>query len=210
MRAEQGRRAGLAAVAVSAALLPLAGCGSTAKPAVAVTGPTSAATASSAAAATATTAPAVAATDSCSVITQAEAGAALGQQARPPVRGKATVEGGVACVFYGPDVPAGTSPDIPVADSVRVVLVTGHQAVKYFKDYRRQVAARTITGLSDQAYYEATHRSACSRGTLTCGSRSAWPITSARRRNSLPTPCPGCDPAGLRPGPPAAGPRPGS
>jgi hypothetical protein len=153
MKAGQGRRTGLAAVAVSAALVPLAGCGTTAKPALAVTGPTSAATASPAAAAAAT-APAVAATDSCSVITQAEAGAALGQPARPPVRGKATVEGGVACVFYGPDVPAGTSPDIPVADSVRVVLVTGRQAVKYFKDYRRKVAARTIPGLGDQAYYD--------------------------------------------------------
>lgn len=139
MKAGQGRRAGLAAVAVSAALVPLAGCGTTAKPAVAVTGPTSAA--SPAAAAAATTAPAVAASDSCPVITQAEAGAALGQPARAPVRGKATVEGGVACVFYGPDVPAGTSPDIPVADSVRVVLVTGPKAARYFKDYRRNRGA---------------------------------------------------------------------
>ena len=159
MNAGQGRRAVLAAVAVSAALVPLAGCGTTAKPAVAGTGATSAATASPATAsparaAAATTAPAVAATDSCSVITQAEAGAALGQPARPPVRGKATVEGGVACVFYGPDVPAGTNPDIPVFDSVRVVLVTGPKAAKYFKDYRRKVAARTITGLGDQAYYD--------------------------------------------------------
>lgn len=154
MNAGQGRRAVLAAVAVSAALVPLAGCGTTAKPAVAGTGATSAATASPAGAAAATTAPAVAATDSCSVITQAEAGAALGQPARPPVRGKATVEGGVACVFYGPDVPAGTNPDIPVFDSVRVVLVTGPKAAKYFKDYRRKVAARTITGLGDQAYYD--------------------------------------------------------
>ncbi len=158
MKAGQGRRAGLAAVAVSAALVPLAGCGTTAKPAVAGTGPTSAATAaataSSAAAATATTAPAGAAADSCSVITQAEAGAALGQPVRPPVRGKATVEGGVACVFYGPDVPAGTNPDIPVFDSVRVVLVTGPKGAKYFRDYRRKVAARTIAGLGDQAYYD--------------------------------------------------------
>ena len=153
MKAGQRRRAGLAAVAVSAVLVPLAGCAAPAKPAVVTTDP-AAATASSAAPAAATTAPAVAAADSCSVITQAEAGAALGQPVRPPVRGQATVEGGVACVFYGPDVPAGISPDIPVADSVRVVLVTGRRAVKYFKDYRTKVAARTITGLGDQAYYD--------------------------------------------------------
>src|SRR5712691_1700951 len=39
---------------------------------------------------------------SCSVITQAEASAALGQPVRAPILGKATVEGGVACVYYGP------------------------------------------------------------------------------------------------------------
>jgi hypothetical protein len=31
------------------------------------------------------------------------------------VRGHATVEGGIACVFYGPDVPAGTSPNVRIA-----------------------------------------------------------------------------------------------
>ncbi len=153
MKAGQGRRAGLAAAAVTAALVPLAGCGSAATSTATTTVPTSGATASRAAAA-ATTAPAVAATDSCGVITQAEAGAALGQPVRAPVRGKATVEGGVACVYYGPDVPAGTDPDIPVADSVRVVLVTGSKAARYFADYRRKVAARAISGLGDQAYYD--------------------------------------------------------
>jgi hypothetical protein len=153
MKAGQGRRAGLAAVAVTAALVPLAGCGSAATSTATTTVPASGPTASRAAAA-ATTAPAVAATDSCGVITQAEAGAALGQPVRAPVRGKATVEGGVACVYYGPDVPAGTDPDIPVADSVRVVLVTGRKAARYFTDYRSKVAARAISGLGDQAYYD--------------------------------------------------------
>jgi lipopolysaccharide export system protein LptA len=41
-----------------------------------------------------------------------------------------------------------------VPDSVRVVLVTGPKALKYFSDYRRKVAARTITGLGDKAYYD--------------------------------------------------------
>jgi hypothetical protein len=91
---------------------------------------------------------------SCSVVTQAEAGAALGQQVKAPIRGKAVVEGGVACVFYGPQVPPGTSPDVPVGDSVRVVLVTGSNAKKWFDDYRGKVNAKPIPGLGDEAYYD--------------------------------------------------------
>ena len=91
---------------------------------------------------------------SCNVITQAEAGAALGQQVKPPIKGKAWVEGGVACVFYGPDVPAGASPDIPYGDTVRVVLVTGSKAKKYFDDYRSKVSAKPVSGLGDAAYYD--------------------------------------------------------
>jgi hypothetical protein len=112
---------------------------------------------STTAAAAASSAPATQAAGgptSCSVITQAEAGGALGQQVKPPILGKATVEGGVACVFYGPDVPPGTSPDIPVGDSVRVVLVTGPKAKKYFDDYRSKVNATPISGLGDTAYYD--------------------------------------------------------
>jgi hypothetical protein len=118
------------------------------------------ATQRAAAAATASSAPARSAgktrkATSCSVITQAEAGAALGgQQVRPPVRGKATVEGGVACVYYGPNVPAGFSPDVPVGDSVRVVLVTGPKAKRYFRDYRSRVRAQPVAGLGDAAFYD--------------------------------------------------------
>ncbi|HUC58315.1 MAG TPA: hypothetical protein VMA95_13005 [Streptosporangiaceae bacterium] len=96
----------------------------------------------------------VAAPTSCDVVTSAEASAALGQQVKKPILGKAVVEGGVACVFYGPDVPAGTSPDIAVGDSVRVVLVTGADAKKWFDNYRSKVHARTIAGLGDAAYYD--------------------------------------------------------
>jgi hypothetical protein len=92
--------------------------------------------------------------DSCNVITTAQASAALGQPVKPPRRGKATVEGGVACVFYGPDAPAGVSPDIPIGDTVRVVLVTGSNARKWFDDYRGKVKAQPISGLGDQAYYD--------------------------------------------------------
>jgi lipopolysaccharide export system protein LptA len=92
--------------------------------------------------------------DSCTAITQAEASAALGQAVRTPVRGKATVEGGIACVFYGPAVPAGANPDIPVSGSVRVVLVRGAQAQAFFADYRTKVHAERVPGLGDQAYYD--------------------------------------------------------
>ncbi len=91
---------------------------------------------------------------SCDVVTQAEAGAALGQTVKPPIRGKAVVEGGVACVFYGPQVPPGVSPDVPVGDTVRVVLVTGTNAKKWFDDYRAKVSAKPISGLGDEAYYD--------------------------------------------------------
>jgi hypothetical protein len=92
--------------------------------------------------------------DSCTAITQSEASAALGQAVRVPVRGKATVEGGVACVFYGPSVPAGADPDIPVSASVRVVLVRGAQARSFFADYRGKVHAVAVPGLGDQAYFD--------------------------------------------------------
>ena len=130
--------AGCSSKAPAASPQPAAGSGS----AVATSSPAASATSQSAA------------PDSCSVITESQASAALGQPVKPPLRGKATVEGGVACVFYGPDVPPGTSPDIPVADSVRVVLVTGPNARKWFDDYRGKVKAQPISGLGDQAYYD--------------------------------------------------------
>lgn len=93
--------------------------------------------------------------NSCDVVTMAEASVALGgQPVKPPIKGHATVEGGVACVFYGPNAPAGGSPDIPYADTVRVVLVTGAKARKYFDDYRSKVAAKPIHGLGDAAFYD--------------------------------------------------------
>jgi hypothetical protein len=95
-----------------------------------------------------------AAASSCSVVTEAQASAALGQPVTGPFIGKATVESGRACVYYGPDVPAGTSPNIAVADSVRVVLVTGPDAKKFFDNYKGKVHAVPIHGLGDQAFYD--------------------------------------------------------
>jgi hypothetical protein len=107
----------------------------------------------SSARATSQTSPSIA-VDSCTAITQSEASAALGQAVRAPVRGKATVEGGIACVFYGPSVPAAADPDIPVNGSVRVVLVRGTQARSFFADYRTKVHAEAVPGLGDEAYYD--------------------------------------------------------
>jgi hypothetical protein len=92
--------------------------------------------------------------DSCSVITRAQAGSALGATVRAPVRGRASVEGGAACVFYGPDAPAGADPDVPIRDTVRVVLVRGPDARRFFDDYRAKVSARPVRGLGDRAYYD--------------------------------------------------------
>lgn len=146
------RRFALAAMAAAAGALAAA-CSS------AATTPspppaTSQAASSAPAVSSAPPTPAPGGPSSCSVITQSEAGAALGQAVKPPILGKATVEGGVACVFYGPNVPPGASPDIPYGDTVRVVLVTGPKAKKYFDDYRSKVNAKPISGLGDAAYYD--------------------------------------------------------
>jgi hypothetical protein len=92
--------------------------------------------------------------NSCTVITRSQAGAALREKVKPPVRGRAAVEGGVACVFYGPHAPKGASADVPVTDSVRVVLVRGAKARVYFDDYRSKVHAQPISGLGEKAYYD--------------------------------------------------------
>ena len=164
-------------VVVGVVVLGLSACSSSAKTTSstttpATTTPTSSEQApSTTAAQSTTTAPATTTTtagaqvDSCTVVTQAQAGAALGQAVRAPVRGKATVEGGVACVFYGPSVPAGADPDVPVPNSVRVVLVTGSDATSFFNDFRSKVPAQAISGLGDQAYYDGSASLSVLKGT---------------------------------------------
>jgi len=92
--------------------------------------------------------------DSCSVVTQAEAANALGQSVTPGVLGNATVEGGLACVFYGPSAPTPRDPDVAQADSVRVVVVHGLNALTWYQDYKSKVSAQSVTGYGDQAYYD--------------------------------------------------------
>jgi hypothetical protein len=92
--------------------------------------------------------------DSCSVVTSAEAASALGQAVTPGVLGNATVEGGLACVFYGPSAPTPRDPNVAQADSVRVVVVQGPKALVWFENYKSKVSAQPESGYGDQAYYD--------------------------------------------------------
>jgi hypothetical protein len=110
--------------------------------------------------AAATVAPPVAATaaagsfDSCSVVTAAEAARALGQAVSAGVLGNATVEGGLACVFYGPSASTPRDPNVAQADSVRVVVVHGPKALAWYQNYKSKVSAQPVSGYGDQAYYD--------------------------------------------------------
>jgi hypothetical protein len=92
--------------------------------------------------------------DSCSVVTQAEAAGAIGTTVTAGVLGSATVEGGLACVFYGPSSPTPHDPNTAQADSVRVVVVEGSDALTWYNDYKSKVNAQAITGYGDQAFYD--------------------------------------------------------
>lgn len=168
-----------AVVTAVAALAVLSACSSSNKSSSATTAaPTTAAPTTAAGApastnagaastspATSTSTPAGTSVDSCTVVNQTQAGAALGQAVKPPVRGKATVEGGVACVFYGPNALPNADADVPSPDSVRVVLVTGSDGPKFFDDYRSKVAAQSISGLGDQAYWDGLASVSVLKGT---------------------------------------------
>jgi hypothetical protein len=88
------------------------------------------------------------------VVTQAEAATALGQSVTAGVLGKATVEGGLACVFYGPSAPTPRDPDVGQPDSVRVVVVYGPDALTWYQNYKSKVRAQPVTGYGDEAYYD--------------------------------------------------------
>ena len=145
-----------------AAALALAACSSSPATSSSTTGSTGAATTTpagsnpSTSAPTTTTAANTANFNSCSVVTQAQAASALGTTVTPGVLGTATVEGGLACVFYGPSAPSPTTPNTSQIDSVRVVVVKGSNALTYYNDYKANpsVHAQSIPGYGDQAYYD--------------------------------------------------------
>jgi len=153
------------AVSASVAIL-LAACGSSSSSSSAA-GPSSSAAASAASATTAvaatSTTTAATATNtttanrpfnSCSVVTHAEAARAIGESVTPGVLGSATVEGGLACVFYGPSAPKPTTPNVAQPDSVRVVVVKGPEALRYYNAYQSKVHAQPLAGYGDHAYYD--------------------------------------------------------
>lgn len=148
-------------VAVAAASA-LAACSSSPATSSSTTGSTGAATtapagsSTSTSAAPTTTSASTANFNSCSVVTQAQAASALGTSVTPGVLGTATVEGGLACVFYGPSAPSPTTPDTAQIDSVRVVVVKGTDVLTWYNNYMSspQVHAQPVSGLGDQAYYD--------------------------------------------------------
>jgi len=93
--------------------------------------------------------------DSCSVVTQEEAASALGETITAAgVLGTATVEGGLACVLYGPSAPKPADPNVGQPDSVRVVVVKGPEASRWYNDYKSKVTASPVSGYGDEAYYD--------------------------------------------------------
>lgn len=92
--------------------------------------------------------------DSCSVVSQAQASAAIGERVTPGILGSAVVEGGLACVFYGPSAPIHHDPNSPQSDTVRVVVVKGPDALRWYDDFKSRVPAQPVAGLGNQAYFD--------------------------------------------------------
>ena len=136
------------AVIVLLAAILLAACGSSSTTSSSAAPPTSASGASP------TTSATTGKFNSCSVVTRAEAAGAIGESVTPGVLGNATVEGGLACVFYGPSAPTPTTPNVAQPDSVRVVVVEGSHALPWYNDYKSKVHAQPVSRFGDQAYYD--------------------------------------------------------
>jgi hypothetical protein len=162
MRSRQKVRSRVAVfMAAGFAAVLLAACSSspsTSSTTVATPGSTTSSTSTppTTAASTTTTSATTANFNSCSVVTQTEAASALGQSVTPGVLGNATVEGGLACVFYGPSSPTPTTPNVAQPDSVRVVVVKGANALTWYNNYKSSpdVHAQAIAGYGDQAFYD--------------------------------------------------------
>jgi uncharacterized protein DUF3558 len=154
---KDGVRPSAAVIVAATGAVLLAACGTSTS-----TGPSTPVSpspvASSPAAATSASAPATpaakAGVDSCSVVTQAEAASALGAKVTPGMLGTVAVDGGLACVFYGPSAPASRNANIAEPDTVRVVLVQGSKALRWYNDYHSKVPAVPVRGLGDRAFFD--------------------------------------------------------
>jgi hypothetical protein len=93
--------------------------------------------------------------DSCCYVTQSQASTAIGYTLNAGELGNATVEGGLACVFYGNSLPQSLrDPNVALGDSVRVVVVDGPDALMWFNDYQSKVQAQPVSGYGDKAFYD--------------------------------------------------------
>jgi hypothetical protein len=99
----------------------------------------------------------------------------------PGVLGNATVEGGHACVFYGPSASSPRIPNVAQPDTVRVVVVKGSDALTWYNDYKSKVSPQPITGYGDQAYFDG----GASLSVLKSGSYLRIAVSPARARPSL-------------------------
>ena len=70
------------------------------------------------------------------------------------VLGDATVEGGLACVFYGSSTPTPTTPNVAQPDTVRVVVVKGADALRWYNDYQSKVRPQPIVGYGRLAFFD--------------------------------------------------------
>jgi hypothetical protein len=142
--------------ALSSAAVVLAGCGSSGSSSTTSAGAHTATTTVPASTTTGSSTTASGNVNSCTVVTTQEAAAALGQSVTTGVLGTATVEGGLACVFYGASSPTPHTPNIGQPDSVRVVVVKGPNATKWYNAYKSSAVVRpqAVTGYGDQAFYD--------------------------------------------------------
>jgi hypothetical protein len=147
------------------AMVVLVACGSSSKSSAVTSTTALVDTTTTVSAATTTTPPSVSTRtdagptanfDSCSVVTQAEAASAIGGTVTKGVLGNATVEGGLACVFYGTAAPMPTTPNVAQPDTVRVVEVKGADAPRWFTDYESKVRAQPISGYGRLAFYDGS------------------------------------------------------
>jgi hypothetical protein len=57
-------------------------------------------------------------------------------------------------VFYGASAPQPRDANVAEADSVRVVVVEGSDALTWYDAYKAKVAPQALSGYGDQAYYD--------------------------------------------------------
>jgi hypothetical protein len=96
--------------------------------------------------------------NACALVTQDEAGGAIGETVSTGVLGTKAADGGAPCVFYGPDAAEPHHPDSVQSDSVRVALVDGSAASGAYAAYRTSPGVRPqrVAGYGQSAFYDGS------------------------------------------------------